>query len=657
MNPTPEQHNAIQAPGPVCLVAAAGSGKTTVLVERYLRTLESGAQPNAILAVTFTRKAGAQLRDRILARLCDQPQLAEAVRLTPWIGTLHSFSLQVVKQWGTLLGHETTAEVLEPLEQSALQSQILDDWMDGLTNEVLTPILSHWTPQDLRALGEEVLERSTLLAGWAPTDGAPEAERALQCALKRLLTSWENTLQHRGVCTFDGLERDALRLLRDHPGPREFYRQAFKALLVDEFQDTSPTQWFLIQSLLGENEEKLFVVGDPRQSIYRFRHADVRLFTQWKQHLGASGGSILELNTCFRSTPELVSHINACARVLFADQQVDTIEMLSGRDSAKGSALENIFYPGDSAASASEQERALAARTASTLVASGVSPSEIALLFRNGDRMEAFAQALESQGVPVACEPVAPLCSLYEVRDISSYLQALSSPQEDIYFAAFLRTPYMGLSAAELLLLQQNRGESLFQKTADWDKLHWFRKLAAQKDTRPLDALASLFAYTGHWPQRSGPVLALLAGIGECEKLAEALRCLRAWERGGTSIASPLVSHRPDGVRLLTVHGAKGLEFEQVLLVDLLRRSPTRLNWLVQGPAGFGYRFRKEGEIAATPAYDQAVDHHRQADFEESARVLYVALTRAKDRLHVFLPANAKLIPKGSWADRLAPLR
>lgn len=652
---TPEQDRAVYAAGPVCLVASAGSGKTAVLVERYLSMLQKGLRPDQILTVTFTRKAGAQLRERILDRLAEGPEnIREAVARTPLIGTLHSFCLQILQQWAGLLGRESMADIADPLVQAELVTLVRDHWMSSLSEPQLEALFEWWTPQDLLSMAKEILQRPHSFRAALALSGEQELAQLVRATCTPLLDAWQAELQSRRLCTFDDLEHDAVRLLRDYPQVRAHYQNHLGAVLVDEFQDTSPSQWLLIQALIGEDERKLFVVGDPKQSIYRFRHADVRLFQQWGERIAERGGDLLELRTCFRSSPELVARVNLVSQELFKESSLAEAVMVSGRTTGDLPPLEIHRYPGETSAHATLEEQALTARAVQTLVRGGTAPSEIALLFRNGGRMELFAAALSGLGIPVACEPVAPLFSLYEVQDLAAYLRAVAEPLEDYSLAAFLRTPYAGFSPADLLALTATRGESLFEKLLLSGKLGWFVSLIERGDCGTQTVLATLFAHSPHWPWRSGALHRLLGGLASSDLLPDALVRLAAWEAEGVSVTSPLSAHTSDGVRLMTVHGSKGLEFSEVFLVDTLRKPPHRLNWFMwDKDSGLGMRFRDGGEIRADAAYEAILEKHKTEENAEAGRILYVALTRAKDRLHWMLPDNPKLIPKGSWADSL----
>ncbi len=646
----PEQRNAVAAPGPVCLTASAGSGKTAVLVERYLSSLSKGARPADVLAVTFTRKAGAQLRSRIYASLKnDKPLMAEEVLLSPWIGTLHSFCLQVIAQWGSLIGAEQ-ADILTPLDRAAIKQEVSTLWMSRLDASLTERLFTWWTPNDLIALADEALsEPHGFRAALAASNPEDPKVALLFEALTPLLRLWEEALRKSRLRGFDDLEDLAVKLLRDFPAVRTHYQHQFKAVLVDEFQDTSPAQWTILECLLEPELTKLFVVGDPKQSIYRFRHADVRFFLNLASHIEGSGGSSLNLSTCYRSKSDVVSFLNAAARTLFEGTPLADNPMVAGQPELSGRPVRVIHYPED-------QEAETVAAAVAEHLRQGTAAHEMALLFRNGDRMGVFADALGKQGVPIACEPNVSLFSLYEVQDLAAYLRALNDATDDFTLSAFLRTPYAGLSYAHLASLKEEPGANWFSKLKSKGWMGWFTAQVEAKQASTQVALSELFTHTRTWPAGGGGLLALFEGLAKAPTLQEAVEKLGAWEKETVLVPTSFANHQAQGVRLLTVHAAKGLEFEEVFLVDPLRRPPTRQPWFLFNPQGLGFKFRQGGELSATEHYTAQWEAQREEERKEANRILYVALTRAKSRVSLLLPDVGSKIPKGSWADSLSAL-
>lgn len=645
---SPEQRQAVEARGPVCVTASAGSGKTAVLVERYAAALEQGLTPDQILTVTFTRKAGQQLRDRLIARLKDAPdETREGVLNSPWIGTLHGFCLQVVRQWARLLPDAPQGTVLEPLERAAWVPATQRAWMRALPLALQEQLFEFWTPQDLGEIAREALNRPhdcrASLAREA--DGIPG--RLLAQALLPLLDDWQRRLRAQERLTFDELENAARVLLRDHPAPRKHYQDRFGLILVDEFQDTSPAQWEILEALSAPDPRRLFVVGDPKQSIYRFRQADVSLFLRLRESLSETGGEGVELNTCYRSRPRLVEKFNALSEQIFGS---GLSAITSGRAEVHGDpALGILAFPGGTAAETLETERALIADHIAQRIAQGTPPHEIALLFRAGERMQAFGEALSDRKIPIFCEPVQRLFSFYEIRDISNYLRALHDPADDFALAAWLTSPYGAFSTEQIDSLRKP-GRTLMDALREKELLRWLTTLLDSGALSPAACLEALFTHTTHWPARAEVFFRLLEGLAPCTTLAQAVELMDLWEKEEVAVSAPLGNTSPHGVRLLTVHASKGLEFEEVYLVDTQRKPPTHRTWLVWNAQGqMGVRFRQDGEIRQSPVYDALAPREIEDDRAEAGRILYVAMTRAKNQLWVSL-AQSKSAPPGSWA-------
>ncbi len=656
---TDEQTAAVQASGPVCLTASAGSGKTAVLVERYVRALSQGISPQHILAVTFTRKAGAQLRERILKRLeGEHDELLKSVELTPWIGTLHHFCSQILNNWGRCDAFEPRATILDNLSWAAAAKTVLESWKKSIDPQLLEQAFAVWTPFDLEAMAQEILKRPSDFEKAFSKAVEPSSLLAThQDLFAKLVVQWRTYLRNNSLQTFDDLEDLVLKLFETNTAARETLSLGFKAVLVDEFQDTSPKQWAILEKLCHDNPKKLFVVGDPKQSIYRFRNADIELFLAMAQNAPKQGGTSLDLRTCFRSTPELVRVLNMAAQDLFANTPLLQNEMLPGQAAANTLPVRLHLFQGNTLGEAAEAERNVACDAAQDLIHQGISPEQIAFLFRNGDRMENFAEGLKQRSLLVACEPVVDLFSLYEVQDLCAYLRATLNPEDDFQLSAFLQTPYVGLSKPQLFDLAQKKGNTLFEKLTHSPWAKWWIDLVCSGECRTDEVLRHLFLNSKLWPARSGVVYTLAGKLVEATYLCDAVPLLAAWETQGVTIPSPLVGSSSEGIRLMTVHAAKGLEFGHVFILDNLRRPPTRLPWLLMNQDGkLGLRFRRDGEITNDPTYDELIDINRKQDTDESNRILYVALTRAKNTLHISLPANETLIPKTSWGDKLNAL-
>jgi ATP-dependent helicase/nuclease subunit A len=656
---------------PVTLVAAAGSGKTTVLVRRYLELLKRGATPSGILTVTFTTDAAEQLRTRIRAALLEGGRSADnetvvAVENTSTIGTLHGFCYGVLNQYGSHVGLPRVDRILDVFERTEVFDEAYRTWLEGLAPDALRAFLRHWNHGDLRQLAQSAYgERHALrrALALATPDAAETTQLALLDSLDRqLLAPLDARLHASGVYTFDDLEYLALRILRDAPAARERLREQLQYFLVDEFQDTSRLQWEILDLLLGGAYQKLFIVGDPKQSIYSFRHADVRLFAEVQTLLGEARGDTLELTTNFRSRPEVLAPINRLSETLFAGSAMAFSPMRPPEELAEGPPG-SVRFRRYACAPDAEAEARMQAEIGETVtavaekIAAGARPGEIALLFRVSDRVLEYARALEVQGIAAACRRTGRLFATYEATDVLNYLRWVHNPLDDFLLGAFLRSPYVGLTEAELWALHREPGDNLLERIlrSGDRRLHWLVGLVESGVDGVASALDALFRHSTHWPTESAALLELLRPLTEdATSLAEAVSRFAAWEREDVPYQSETASAE-DAVQLMTVHGSKGLEFQHVFLVDNLRRSPKQYPILRIRPGHPpGLRYREADEWVGTPTYDEIQGESEQAASEEAKRILYVALTRARQSLTVLLPIDHSRIPKATWGDTLA---
>jgi len=505
---------------------------------------------------------------------------------------------------------------------------------------------------------------------------APEIDAAWAEQLPRLrslfdqaLSSYRGALQAHRALDFDDLEAGALALLETaEVGDR--WRARLEAVLVDEFQDTNQRQRRLIDALAGGRPGCLFAVGDARQSIYRFRGADVRVFRRKRQEVRAGGGLAPEIELSFRAHAPLLSALDDLVGPLMGREetgalyQVPYASLTAHRDEPGGSGsgphLEIVLGTGQGA----EQARTAAARAlANRLVElrrEGVIRdwSEAALLFRASAGFEAYESALEASGIPFVTVAGRGFYQRPEIRDLVNTLQAIADPSDDLALAGFLRSPAVGLSDPSLYRLRVNGDETrpLRAALAKADQLLEPHDLApAQRAQAVLDELHPLADRL--------PVAELISRlVGRLDwRAVLASSHARLWRNLDKLVedaqASELINvgafleylsvlreagaregEAPAGeggaLQLMTIHKAKGLEFDLVVLADASRTSPQRAQ-----PA---YLMEEVGAAAAMDQLDGEPTAYRLAralDAEQSQaeedRLLYVAATRARERLIV----------------------
>lgn len=478
---TEEQELAVtRRSGSLLLSAAAGSGKTSVLVERYCRAvLEDGIAPHAILAITFTERAARELEQRIRARLhqCGRREIAGEVERAP-IGTFHGFCAQ-------LLAVDPLAAGLTPgfriLDEAIAAHLRIDAFACALRTAIPTlrplelDLLAGYGADRLRAavLGAHAQLRSRGCRAPRlpePLDAdAPEDVLAAHTLLARLLTlfddAYESRKRLRDALDFDDLELYALQLLQEDGERSREWAERFEMLLVDEFQDTNPRQLALLRALERDN---LFTVGDEWQSIYSFRHADVEIFRRREAEL-SDRGAWLALRSNFRSRPGVISAVNVAFAVRFGERFAP---LRAARKRGEGGqpAVELMICDADgcgqtpdlrhalaqglpSAPSWRQAEARLVASRIAQLVADGrAQPGDIAVLLRAGTDIALYDAALRACGLPTCCAS-AELWDAPETHDLICHLRVILNPLDDLALCSVLSGPAVGLSMDALALL------------------------------------------------------------------------------------------------------------------------------------------------------------------------------------------------------------
>ncbi len=747
---TEEQECAVECrQGSLLLAAGAGTGKTSVLVERFVRAvLEDGLAPSRILAITFTERAAGELKERIRARFAALGA-REAARDTEaaFIGTFHGFCARLLRTHPLLAGLDPEFTVLDEPHAGRLRVQAFSASLGSFVASPGSPevdLLAAYGADRVRAmvLGVYAQLRSQghhqpMLPAVSETNlsDAVDVEGARACALlDALLRGFSERYaalkRARSALDFDDLELRARLLLEEHPEVRASWSERLELLAVDEFQDTSPRQLAVLNALEREN---LFTVGDELQSIYGFRHAEVGLFRA-RRALLAERGASLALTCNFRSRPPLLAAVNT----VFATRLgASYTPLVAGREEEEGRAaiggqvaaplaparragpeapLELLLtdrraWNGDSPASAPPGEpsaprwrhaeaRLLASRIAELIDAGRARPGEVAVLLRSVGDLPLYQRALEECGLRTLAA-VGSFWGHQQVGDLLAYLRALANPLDEVALYSTLASPLVGLSSDALALLAQaaqGAGVSVWEAIrgfapslreglapaererlasagvlaldrprpsssgperfapADRERLASFAvRFAAERacaSSRPLSELLhralSASGYEQHvlslpWGERR------LANIHKLQRLAlrfeaQEGRDLRGFlahiahqqeEMEGAEPEAPAGELEPEAVRLLSIHAAKGLEFPVVCLADLGRVPPTTApSLLVDGPR-VGLRLARLDGSEAVPSLDYSalLGERRQAEAEEEDRILYVAMTRARDLL------------------------
>jgi ATP-dependent exoDNAse (exonuclease V) beta subunit len=717
---TVEQEQAItRRAEPLLVSAAAGSGKTSVLVERFVRAVrKDGVAPGRILAITFTERAAGELRERVRARLLGLGE-RQAARDTEaaFVGTFHGFCARLLRAQPLAAGVDPDFVVLEEglagrLRKRAFE-QAVRSWLAEDRDEAADVLAAYGVDRvgtmleqvylELRSRGEHLPRLPT-----AALDGdasEEQLEAAGVCALlgellERFGRAYERLKQARSALDFDDLELLAQRLLLEREAVRAAWAERFELLMVDEFQDTNPRQLAILRALDREN---LFTVGDELQAIYGFRHADVSLFRARRDQLQARGGS-LPLTYNFRSRAELLDVVNA----VFTERFPRMPALMAGRADASEPephpAVELLLTDADGW----EEREALAGRVASglppaqawrqaearllaervgELVQSGrARAGEIVVLLRASGDLEVFERALQLVGLRTLAA-VGAFWGHQQIGDLVAYLRALTNPLDEEALYGVLASPLGGCSRDCLALLARSAQMS---RDGVWETARRAARALAPPTAAiavPADAdealariapedRAALAAVVGLLErERAGASRRTIAGL--IERAIEAsgyrahvlgldwgerrlanvhklLRLAREFEASeGRDVRgfldhveylqdaariepdAPVEGTEPDAVRLMTVHAAKGLEFPVVCVADLGRQPNARVPDLLVDGSCVGLRLMRLDGAGSSPmlAYEELCAERRQREAEEEDRILYVAMTRARELL------------------------
>jgi ATP-dependent helicase/nuclease subunit A len=710
---TGEQQDAVaRRHEPLLLSAAAGSGKTSVLVERFARAvLEDGVAPARILAITFTERAAGELRERVRARFLELGE-REAARDTEaaFVGTFHGFCARLLRSHPLMAGLDPEFTILDEGLAGRLRdrafSLALRDFVRGERPAHVDLLAAYGVDRvhamvaavhaQLRSQGQRLPRLP--VATVAPEDIGPEqVDAAAACVLLDELLAgfggaYEQLKRARGAVDFDDLELCARQLLDERDTVRGAWSERFELLMVDEFQDTNPRQLAILHALEREN---LFTVGDELQSIYGFRHADVTLFRARRARLAEHGGS-LALRSNFRSRAELLAVVNTA----FAERFDDFSPLVAGREEPPAgegqssgeepraelllTARSGWEDDGTLAARIADglptaplwrqaEARLLAQRVAELIDGGHARAGEIVLLLRAVGDLDVYERALQLCGVRTLAA-VGGFWEHQQVGDLLAYLRALANPLDEEALYATLASPLAGVSLDGLALLARAVRESrrpawevapaagepdghpiglaerdrrllaAFCTRLRSERASASRRTVSQLLVRAIDASGYRQHVLGlEWGQRRLANIHKLLRVARRFEASEG-RDLRGFldhvahlrdAQNSAEPDAPVDGVEPDAVRLMTIHAAKGLEFPVVCVADLGRAQNTRVGDLLVDGERIGLQLASLDGAKPAPAldYEALCEERRAAEAEEEDRIVYVAMTRARERL------------------------
>lgn len=679
----------------MAVIAGAGSGKTTTMVSKCALLVHKNPKARFI-AVSFTEKSARDLKLKLGKLFLDQKLSLQG----HWVQTIHGLCASILKEYPQEAGCDGDERILTQIEADHVWGQALESlWFDPLSAEAESAF-RQLHERETRNTLLPLLGRVRDLAGFGVLTHLEQAQdpaaRALFLLASWALTKYQRLKKRQGVLDFADLEKAADRALQV-AFVRADYQQRFAFIVVDEFQDTNPRQASIVERLAQDGLKNLCVVGDPKQSIYRFRDADLTLFEEFCQKLPLQFA--LTLN--FRSKPQLIAYFNQVCGEAFAASNMSFVALQPTREGGgvsfaqedQGDSLTQHStqqHPVHDPASVIMLEITTPHELADWLIAEmkrGLKLSETALLVRKIRGNEKWFQALSAKGIPLSMSSGGLFWEDPRVQELVAFLKWWAQPAHSFSGATFLRAPWVGVTDQELdawvkvdptfwqpffsssyrlarklkpycgkavspgqLLLVLVSEQQDLQASAHWKPDSAVPSLQQENAQDPPggEDLASDFssALLGCAEEQLQdelwvPLLGLwhrveelsLQGLRFAAIVGQLSSAVAAGERA-SAVPPPQLGNQ---LRVLTLHGAKGLEFKHVVLLDFSgtthRSDMPLLCWdrtlgvYLGGRTLKGQRDRKNTEEIFWRSLEE------KKNLAESKRLFYVALTRAQDRL------------------------
>jgi len=581
----------VHTDGPVLIVAGAGAGKTKTVTHRILHLIKKGTAPHQILAITFTNKAAREMKDRVQKLIEEDTTLNLPVGFheSPFIGTFHRLGIHILRSHAVIFGIPKTFSIFDR-----------DDSMRAIKRAIKQCDLDpkEWDPKSvLNRISREKGNAISYDVFSANVEGSFRDE-----TIAHIWQVYASILKKEKAFDFDDLLLETLLLLRVHNDVRQHYHNAWRFIHVDEYQDTNRVQYELIRELLGAHNN-LCVVGDSDQTIYGWRGADIKNIMRFDREFKDAKIILLEEN--YRSTKTILSAAH------------DVIQKNTLRHEKK---LFTNNADGDAVTVAGHfdayAEAKYIAREAEALIQNGLAPESIAVLYRANFQSRILEEAFLSRGIPY-CVLGTRFFERREVRDILSFIRASQNPDSVSDIERIINVPPRGIGKVTLAKIV--RGEVHTLPTTMRERVQSFfsllREIKQASETETVSEVIKKII------ERSGIRTHLEAGGEEeherLQNLGELLSLAKKYDAVEDGVSNFLEDaflasdqdtlsekERARGVRLMTVHASKGLEFDTVFVTGL--------------------------EQELFPSVNDASQAH---EIEEERRLFYVAITRAQRKV------------------------
>ncbi len=584
----PAQREAVlRTEGPLLIVAGAGAGKTKTLTERIVHIILGGIAPENILAVTFTNKAAGEMRERVEAAIHHHK-----IEGLPTVTTFHRLGGMIIREHAGYFGLTKYFSIFDEDDAKSLIRESMREF--GIDPKLLDPKRVKHIISTAKMAGDTRETFVDLVKNQAESDAM------------RIWRSYEAKLAKSRAVDFDDLIVKAVRLLEKEPAMRAEYQKRFQYIHVDEYQDTNEMEYRMVKYLAGE-KKNICVVGDTDQNIYSWRGAKIKNMLHFEKDFPGAHTVFLEEN--YRSTSRILDAANAVI-------VKNTIRLPKNLFTSRGTGEKLVRYEGFS----ETDEAAFVARESMKLIAAGIPAEEIAVLFRANFQSRVLEEAFLYADVPYRVIGT-QFFERAEVKDIIAYIRAAVNRDSLADIKRTINKPKRGIGDASVAKIFAGMHDQLTPKTRDtflgYGKILDSIKIKTD-ELYPsalvrfvLDASGLRTEYESEGEQGIERIenvgeLATLASIYDTLPLGDGVQ--KFLEDAALRSDSDALAESPEGVRLLTVHASKGLEFRAVFIVGL-----------------------EEGLFP----HERAARAARVEDSEEERRLFYVALTRAKERVYM----------------------
>ena len=611
----PQREAVLTTEGPVLMLAGAGTGKTAALTARLAHLVAMRrAWPSEILCVTFTNKAAREMRERV-------GQLTGgALEGMPWLGTFHSICAKMLRRHAELVGLQSNFTIIDTDDQLRLLKALITE------NDIDE---KRWPARQLAGLIDRWKNR-----GLNPDDlDAIENESYANGKGAQMYALYQARLKSLNACDFGDLLLHMLNILRREPGILEQYQKRFKYILVDEYQDTNAVQYLWLR-LLAQDRKNICVVGDDDQSIYSWRGAEVANILRFEKDF--PGATVVKLEQNYRSTPHI---LGAASGLIGANSQRLDKTLWTEIDAGEKVRVIGVWDGPEEARRVGEEiER---------LEREGASLDQVAILVRAQYQTREFEDRFIQIGLNYRIIGGFRFYERAEIRDALAYLRVIAQPQDDLAFERIYNQPKRGLGAKTLEKMHQHARRTDMPLAAA--SLH-----LADTDELPKRAANTIAGLMGQflsWRERADALdpAELLRQVldesgynemlqnersaeaaGRLENLSELARAMEEYDSLGDFLehVSLVMDNDADAeeakVTIMTIHAAKGLEFDHVFLPG----------W-------------EEGVFPS----QRSLDEGGLASLEEERRLAYVAITRARRRCTILHAANRRIY--GQWTSSI----